>query len=50
MKIEGHFCAIDELSLGFNMNYGEDENGAFHMISIGFILFELSIIRYLKSQ
>lgn len=50
MKIEGSFCGIDELSLGFHLCYGEDEIGSFHMVSIGLLIFEISIIRYLKSN
>lgn len=50
MKVEGNFCGIDELSLGFHMSYGEDEIGSFHMVSIGLLIFEVSIIRYLSGN
>lgn len=46
MKIEGNWCAIDELSLGVFMAYGNDEHGDFHMISIGFLIFEINILTY----
>lgn len=48
MKVEVYMCALDELNLGFNMNYGEDENGLFHMLSLGFLIFEVNIMRYIK--
>jgi len=47
MKIEGNFCAIDELTLGLMMSYGEDENGEFHMTTIGLLIFEINIIKYI---
>ena len=46
MKIEVHGCNYDEISFGIFMSYGEDENGQFHMVTLGFILFEIEFIRY----
>ena len=47
MKIEGHILAIDELCLGFYMAYGGDEDGEFHMLTIGLLIFQVSFYRYL---
>lgn len=48
MKVEGNFCDIDELTIGFMMAYGEDDNGQFHMITIGLLIFEINFIRYIE--
>ena len=48
MKIEGNFCDIDELTIGLMMAYGEDENGQFHMTTIGLLIFEINFIRYIE--
>ncbi len=45
-KIEFGVCSLDELSLGFHLQYGEDEDGSFHMLTIGFLLFWITIQRY----
>ena len=50
MMVEGNWCAIDELSLGFFMAYGNDDNGDFHMLSIGLLIFEIRFIRYIKEK
>lgn len=47
MQIEGHFLEPDEIEIGLSMNYGKDDNGDFHMITLGFIFFSISFIRYL---
>ena len=47
MKVEGNFCRLDELTLGLFMAYGEDENGKFHMTTIGFFIFEINLIWYI---
>jgi len=47
MKIEANFCDVDELTLGLFMAYGEDEDGSFHMVTIGLLIFEINFIRYL---
>lgn len=47
MKIEGYFCGLDEIDFGFHMNYGEDEQGACHIITIGLFVFAIDIIRYI---
>lgn len=46
LKIEGHICNIDELSLGIFMAYGEDEFGVFHSIHLGLLLIEISFYLY----
>ena len=48
MKVEFTVCDIDELSLGFHFEKGQDEDGQFHGLFIGFLVFELSILRYIK--
>lgn len=48
MKVEFSFCDIDEISLGIFMMYGDDENGIFHLISLGFLFFVIDIYRYKK--
>jgi len=50
MKVEGNFCGIDELTIGISMNYGEDEVGSFHMIALGLLFFEISLIKYLNTE
>ncbi len=45
-KWEFIFCDFDEFLLGISTAYGEDEFGQFHMISIGFLLFQINIISY----
>ena len=50
MKIEGSFCDIDELTFGMMMSYGEDEIGTFHMTTIGLLLFEINLIRYIEAD
>lgn len=47
MKIEVHLLNIDELALGINCCYGEDEHGTCHMTVFGFLIFSISIIKYL---
>jgi len=47
MKIEFSFCDIDEISFGIFMAYGNDEIGDFHMITLGFIIFQIDFIRYI---
>lgn len=47
MKVEGYLCNIDELDIGFHMNYGQDENGEFHSVTIGLLIFAISFYRYL---
>lgn len=46
MKIEVHFCNFDEISLGLFMANGEDENGQFHMVTFGFLVFEINFLKY----
>lgn len=46
MKIEGNWCALDEITLGFFMSYGVDDHGDFHMITIGLLVFEINFIKY----
>jgi hypothetical protein len=48
MKIEGYILGIDELMLGFNMSYGQDEYGKFHQIEIGLLIVSISFIKYFK--
>jgi hypothetical protein len=50
MKVEGYLLGIDELMLGFSMNYGHDENGDCHIISFGLLIFQLDFVRYLKND
>lgn len=47
IKVEGNFCGLDELSIGLFMSYGEDEVGSFHMTSLGLIIFEINLIKYI---
>jgi hypothetical protein len=47
MKIEGNFLQPDEIEIGLFMAYGEDEIGQFHMVTIGFIIFSISFIKYI---
>lgn len=47
MKIEGNFLNPDEIEIGLFMAYGEDETGKYHMITIGFLIFSVSLIRYI---
>jgi len=47
MKIEGNLLQPDEIEIGLFMAYGEDDKGTFHMVTIGFIIFSISFIRYL---
>lgn len=46
MKIEGSFCSVEDSLLGLMTCVGEDENGEFSMVSIGFLFFEFSLIIY----
>ena len=48
MKIEGNFCGIDELTIGLMMAYREDENGQFHIMTIGLLIFEVNFIKYIE--
>lgn len=47
MKIEGTFNQLDEIQLGIFLAYGNDDNGDFHLIEFGFLIFTISIYRYL---
>ena len=47
-KIEINILHPDELCLGLHMANGEDEHGVFHMTTIGFLLFDISFIKYFK--
>ena len=46
MKAELNFSTLDSFLIGIQIADGEDENGYFSMISIGFGLFEVSIYKY----
>lgn len=46
MRIDVNLLDIDELFVGFFMNYGEDEHGNFHITSLGFLIFEINLIVY----
>ena len=48
MKIEGYVNGLDELNLGFSMYYGEDEDGAFHCLQLGFLIFTICLYKYLN--
>jgi len=47
MRIEGFFLDVDELALGINMYYGEDENGQLHAVEIGLLIFKIVLTKYL---
>lgn len=46
MKVEVFVNNVDEISIGINMAYGEDENGQFHLIELGFLIFSVHLINY----
>ena len=48
MKIEGNWCALDEITLGIFMAYGNDDNGDFHIITFGLLIFEINFITYIR--
>lgn len=48
MQVEAHFLNIDELFLGFDMYYGADENGEFHCVAFGILIFQLAFYTYEK--
>jgi len=50
MLIETNFCGIDEISFGIFMAYGDDDNGDFHITTLGFIFFEIVMINYINSD
>lgn len=39
-------CSLTEFTLGATGCYGEDEVGEFHMVTLGFLLFEICFINY----
>jgi len=46
MKIEFNRNELDSFLLGIQLAYGEDENGSFHMLDIGLLLFSITIYKY----
>ena len=48
MLVEFQLLDLDEIDFGLHMAYGEDENGSFHMITLGFIICSLNFIKYIK--
>ena len=46
MRVEGRWCDLDELSLGFSMDYGEDDFGSFHLLEVGLLIFRRSFYKY----
>lgn len=46
IKIEATIFRIDELSIGLFMQHGEDDDGAFHSTTIGFLILNLTIYDY----
>jgi hypothetical protein len=49
IEIEFNLLAPDELELGIFMAYGENaESKQFHMVTLGFLIFSVNIIRYIK--
>ena len=48
MKVIARPCSIDEFTLGLFSANGEDENGQFFILTIGFLLFQIEFLHYLK--
>lgn len=46
MKIESAFSELDQFMIGIQMAYGEDEEGSFHMLELGFLFFSITIYKY----
>lgn len=47
MKVQFNTCTLDEFSIGIFTGYGNDEHGDHWFIEIGFILFQISICKYM---
>jgi len=47
MKVEVSGNNVDEFEFGFFAAYGEDENGGFHVFTIGLFLLSISFYKYL---
>jgi hypothetical protein len=49
MKVEIDVLTdLREIQFGLFMAYGEDEDGFFHMTTIGFFLFSINLFKYIK--
>ena len=46
MKIEFNLISIDSFALGIFSAGGEDEDGEFKMLTLGFLLFSIDIFIY----
>lgn len=46
MNIEFNLCSLDNFLIGIMSASGEDDNGSFVMLSIGFGIFEVSLYIY----
>ncbi len=50
-QIEYGVCmGVDEICIGIYQADGEDENGGFHMVTLGFIFFTVDFYIYQNSE
>lgn len=44
--IEGGVSSLDEACIGLHLQHGEDEKGQCHILTIGLLLFWVTVTRY----
>lgn len=50
LAFEFHVLPVDQMQLGFSLDYGVDDMGKFHQLGIGLLLFSVCFMRYLEDD